>query len=275
MGMTSAAEFRQAARVAKHNDGLEALARLGFIGFGLTHLVLAWIAVQLAFGRAPADGDQLGAFQLLRHAPLGVLLLALVAIGLAATAVWQALEAAVGHTDVRGATRVGERLASVGRTLAYGFFAVSALKLLFRPTTGGAGEKQAAAGSLLDAPGGPWLVGLIGIGVVVTGGGLVWYGATRHFERHLKTGQMTEPTRHTVGLLGVIGYVAKGVAYAIAGVLVVTAAVHYDPSAARGLDASLRALTQSTWGVWLLFAMAAGIAAYGLFAIAQARYRRV
>ena len=273
--MTSAAELRQAARVAKHNDGLEALARLGFIGFGLTHLVLAWIAVQLAFGRAPAEGDQLGAFQLLRQAPLGVLLLALVAIGLAAAAVWQALEAAVGHTDVRGATRVGERLASAGRTLAYGFFAVSALKLLFRPATSGAGDKQAAAGSLLAAPGGPWLVGLIGVGVVVAGGGLVWYGATRHFERHLKTGQMTEPARHTVGLLAVIGYLAKGVAYAIAGVLVVIAAVRYDPSAARGLDASLRTLTQSTWGVWLLFAMAAGIAAYGLFAIAQARYRKV
>jgi hypothetical protein len=274
--MTSAGELRRVARVAKHNDGLEALARVGFVGFGVTHLVLAWIAVQIAFGRPPAEGDQVGAFQVLHQGAFGTLLLVVVAAGLAGASVWQALEAAVGHLNAHGAARVGERLASAGRAGAYGFFAFSAAKLVFSPTAGGgAHEKEEAAGSLLSMPAGQWLVGAIGVGVIAVGLGLAWYGLTRHFERHLRTGPASPTTRRTVTALGVVGYVAKAVAYTIAGVLVVVAAVRYDPSASRGLDAALRALPQQPGGTWLLLAVAVGIGAYGLFAVAQSRYRKV
>src|SRR4029079_13918872 len=98
--------------VAKHSDTLEALARLGFIGFGVTHLVLAWIAVQIAFGRLPSEGDQIGAFAALRQHPVGTVLLAIVAIGLTATALWQALEAAVGHGHAELTAKRQQRLFS-------------------------------------------------------------------------------------------------------------------------------------------------------------------
>jgi hypothetical protein len=269
-------EVRRAARIAKHSDALAALARVGFVGFGVTHLLLAWIAVQIAFGRQPTDGDQVGAFALLRERPLGTLLLAFVGLGLSATAVWQALEAAVGHMGDPPAARLRERLISAGRALGYGLFAFYAVKLVLHTAAPGAAvEKQQAAGSLLAAPGGRWLVGAIGVGVVAIGAGLAWYGLTRHFERHLRTGSMTPATRHALLLLGTVGYCAKAVAYAIAGVLVVTAAVQFDPSASRGLDSALRTLAQQPWGNTLLLAVSAGIAAFGLFAITQARYRKV
>lgn len=272
--MRAAGQLRQLARAAKHNDGLEVLTRVGFVGFGVTHLLLAWIAVQLAFGAAPAEGDQVGAFQLLAQHPLGRLLLAVVAAGLAGAAIWQALEAAVGHTSAEGARRVGQRLGSAGRAFAYGFLAFSAAKVVFAPArSGGAGEKEQTAGSLLALPAGPFLVGAIGVGVVAFGVGLGWYGLTRRFERHLH--KASASTRGTLRTLGVVGYPAKGVAYAVAGVLVVTAAVQYDPSDSRGLDAALRTLPAQPGGHWLLLAVAVGIAAYGLFAIAQSRYRKV
>ena len=274
--VTAVREVRRAARVAKHSDALAALARVGFVGFGITHLMLAWIAAQIAFGRPPTDGDQVGAFALLRERPLGTLLLALVGLGLSATAVWQALEAALGHTGEPPAAQLRERLISAGRALGYGLFAFYAVKLVLRPTAPSAAtEKQQAAGSLLAAPGGRWLVGAIGVGVVAVGAGLAWYGLTRHFERHLRTESMTPPTRDALLLLGTVGYCAKAVAYAVAGVLVVTAAVQFDPSASRGLDAALRTLAQHPWGNTLLLAVAAGVAAFGLFAVTQARYREV
>jgi drug/metabolite transporter (DMT)-like permease len=73
----------------------------------------------------------------------------------------------------------------------------------------------------------------------------------------------------------VVGYLAKGLAYGIAGVLFVVAAVRYDPDKARGLDAALRALSEQTYGTLLLLLAAIGFAAYGLFAVAEARYREV
>lgn len=273
--VTSAGEVRQVAHAARRHPGLEVLTRVGFLGFGITHLLVAWIAVQLAFGRAPADGDQTGAFQLLGEGPLGTLLLITVAVGLAAMAFWQVLEAGFGHLDVKDAERTGERLMSAGRAVAYGFFSFYAAKVLTAPTSTGSQDKQQAAGTLLSKPGGPVLVGAIGVGIVALSLGLAWYGLSRRFERHLRTGEMTWHTRRTVRTLGVVGYSAKSVAYAIVGALVITAAMQHDPTASRGLDAALRTLAQQPWGDRLLYVVASGFTAYGLFTLAQSRYRKV
>jgi hypothetical protein len=275
VGKDAMEDVRELAHEAKHNDALAALTRVGFLGFGVTHLVVAWIAVQIAVGRAPAEGDQTGAFQLVREGPFGKVLLGVVAVGLAAMAAWQALEAAVGHRDVRDGERVRERVMSAGRTAAYAFFAVAATKVLFSPGTSGADEKEKAANSLMDSGPGRLLVGAIGVGLVALSVGLAWYGLTRHFERHLRTWEMSAPTRRTMRWLGQVGYVTKAVAYGIVGVLVVTAAVKYDPEASRGLDAALREVADQPWGTGLLLVVALGLAAYGLFVLAQARYRKV
>jgi hypothetical protein len=58
-------------------------------------------------------------------------------------------------------------------------------------------------------------------------------------------------------------------------VLLVLAAVQYDPDKARGLDAALRAMAAQPYGTWLLGVTALGIAAYGLFSVVQSRYREV
>ena len=86
---------------------------------------------------------------------------------------------------------------------------------------------------------------------------------------------MTARMRRISERLGVTGYVAKGAAYGIAGILFLVAAVQYDPDKARGLDATLAVLSQQAYGPWLLALTALGIAAYGLFSIVQSRYRKV
>jgi hypothetical protein len=271
----TATDAKQFAHAAKRSDGLEALARLGLICFGVTHLLVAWIAAQIAFGNAPAEGDQVGAFQLVRQAPWGVVLLSVVAIGLAAMTIWQALEAAVGHHDVTDGTRTAERVASAGRAVVYAYLAYEAVQVVLHPAETGAQNKQEAAGSMLSSGPGQFLVGAIGVGIVGLSIGLAWYGLSRRFERHLRTGGMSRSTRRTVRWMGTVGYVAKAAAYGIVGVLVVTAAVNYDPAASRGLDAALRSLAQQPWGGWLLLVVAVGIGAYGVFGLAQARYRKV
>ena len=81
--------------------------------------------------------------------------------------------------------------------------------------------------------------------------------------------------RKSTRRLGMAGYSAKGVAYAIAGVLVVVAAVKYDPNKARGLDAALKTLAGHSYGPWLLALIALGFAAFGVFCFSQAKYRKV
>ena len=144
----------------------------------------------------------------------------------------------------------------------------------------GASESQASnqqqkKSDLMSSTGGRWLVGLIGLVVVGVGIGLVWYGLTKRFERRLNIWQMSSAVRKSTRRLGVVGYVAKGVAYAIAGVLVIAAAVTYDPAKSRGMDGALKTLAGQRYGTWLLMLVAAGIAAFGIYCFAQARYRKV
>ncbi len=70
--MTSIAQSAlRTAGQARTNSLLVALTRAGFVGYGLLHLAVGWLALQIAFGHANQEGSQSGAFRLLSHQPLG------------------------------------------------------------------------------------------------------------------------------------------------------------------------------------------------------------
>jgi hypothetical protein len=46
-------------------DALEWPARAGFIGYGVVHLIVAWMALEISWGRPPEEGGHFGAFQVL------------------------------------------------------------------------------------------------------------------------------------------------------------------------------------------------------------------
>jgi hypothetical protein len=272
---TATDQARTAAEVAKRHPLLEALTRAGFVGYGVVHLLVAWLAWRIAFGRPAGDGDQSGALQTLTRQPFGRVLVIAVAVGLAAMALWQALEALVGHRHERGRTRTAERLMSAGRVLVYTYFAVTAAKVVRGAAASNADSQQAMVSRWMAAPGGRPLVVGLGLALTAVGAGLLWYGATRRFDKHLRHDRMTARVRRLLGRIGTAGYLGKGAAYGIAGVLLVAAAVTYDSDKARGLDGALRTLAAQPFGSVLLTVVALGLATFGIFAILQSRYRDV
>jgi hypothetical protein len=254
---------------------LERLTRIGLIGYGVTHLIVGWIALQIAFGKSPAEGDQSGAFKTLADQPVGKWLLVLVTIGLAAMTVWQALEAAVGHIEERGRSRTFERIASVGKAAFYVYLAYKAVTVLQGSSASSGDQQQQKTSTMMDSTGGRWLVGLIGLAIVAVGVGMIWYGVTKRFEKHLRDGQLPSELRGSARTLGVAGYAAKGTVYGTLGILVLIAAIRYDPGKSRGLDQALRTLAEQPAGDIVLIGVALGIAAYGVFCLFQARYRKI
>jgi Domain of Unknown Function (DUF1206) len=260
---------------AADSTWLERLTRGGFIGYGVIHLLFAWLAFQIAFGGSSTEGDQSGALQTLAKQPFGTFLIGLIAVGMIAMTIWQGFEAAIGHRGERGGRRVAERVVSAGRAVIYLYVAWTGIKVLQGISTSSADSQQQTSQQLMASGGGRFLVGLAGLVVAGIGVGLVVYGVRKQFEKHLETGRMSPKVRMVSRRLGIAGYAAKGVAYAIAGVLLLVAAVQYDPEKARGLDAALRTLAGQSYGPWLLALVALGIAAFGLFCVVQARYRKV
>jgi hypothetical protein len=260
---------------AMSRSPLVVLTRAGLIGYGLVHLLFAWLILQIAFGKPSEEGDQSGALRTLAEQPLGKSLVMAIGIGLAAMTLWQIYEAAAGHRADRGNERTLERVASAGRAAIYLYFAWTALKVYRSAASSSADKQQKLSGDLMNSAGGRWLVALAGIALAALGAGLIWYGVVKRFEKHLLTGEMGPTARKVARRLGVVGYVAKGAAYGIAGVLLTVAAITYDKEKARGLDATLQALREQAYGTVLLVLMALGIAAYAAFCVVQARYRQV
>lgn len=273
--MTVANTARRGAWRVATSRPLEALIRVGFVGYGLLHLAVAWLAVQLTLGRATGDSDQGGAFRTLAGQPFGRFLMIVVTVGLAAMALWQALLAAVGHRAERGRARTFERLASLGRTVVYAALALTAYRVVAGTPTSSAQQQQSAAAGVMAHPFGRTLVAVAGLAVLAIGIGLAVYGAKRMFEKRLMLIRMRPATRQAARRLGQAGYIAKGVAFAIVGLLLVDAAATDNPAKSRGLDAALRTLVAQPFGKFLLLLVAIGFAAFGIYCFFQSRYRKV
>jgi uncharacterized protein DUF1206 len=273
--MTVANTARRGAWRVVTSRPLEALIRVGFVGYGLLHLAVAWLAIQLTLGRQTGESDQAGAFRTLAGQPFGRFLLIVVIVGLAAMALWQALLAAVGHRGFHGRRRVFERLASLGRTIVYAALAWTAYRVVAGTPTSSAVQQQQATAGVMAHPFGRTLVAVCGLAVLALGIGLAVYGAKRQFERRLMVIRMNHRTRQAARRLGQAGYIAKGIAFAIVGLLLVDAAATNNPAKSRGLDAALRTLIAQPFGKFLLLLVAIGFAAFGIYCFFQSRYRKV
>jgi Domain of Unknown Function (DUF1206) len=266
--MTATQTAKRTARRARDSRALEILTRVGFIGYGFFHLAIAWLALQIALGHAQGSGDQSGAFQFLHKQPAGAVLLIIIIVGLIAMAIWQLLLALLG-------TDTGERVMSLVRGIVYAFLAWTAYKVdTNKPASSGAQQRDVTAG-LLKHPAGQWLVGLIGLIVVGVAIGMIIYGARRKFAKKLKLNEMTPRLRSDVLRLGQVGYMSKGLALGIVGVLLIDIAVFDDSARLSGMDAALRTLSQQPFGEFLLIVVALGFAAHGVYCFFQSRYRRV
>ena len=81
--------------------------------------------------------------------------------------------------------------------------------------------------------------------------------------------------REWITPIGRAGYAARGVAFSMIGGFLIAAAIHHNPGEAQGLDGALATLAGQPFGPYLLGLVAAGLAAYGVFALVEARYRRM
>src|SRR5690606_34273919 len=96
--------------------------------------------------------------------------------------------------------------------------------------------------------------------------------ATKRFKEDLEAGTGSGNVGTAIVGAGMAGYIARGIAFAILGILIVVAGWKSDPEQAAGLDAALRSLGEQPVGSVLVIITRSGPALYGLYSIARARY---
>jgi hypothetical protein len=261
----------QAGRRADDSPWMDRGVRVGLVSYGVVHLIIAWLALRLAFGESSGKASSQGALQQLAQSGLGRISLYVVGVGFVALVVWQALEAIWGHRDEDGGKRTLKRVTSAGKVILYGALAASAFKIAAGSSSSGSGTDGFTA-RLMRMPGGPLLVGAVGVGVLVVAGFLGYRGWTEKFKSKLDVDGQTGNDGRAFILFGTAGYLSKAVALAIVGVLFILAAFTHDPGKSGGLDVALRKVLQEPFGSPLLVLIAIGFACYGVFCFAWARH---
>ena len=269
--MTATFDFHRAS--ATKHDVLNPAARLGLTARAFVYLLIGVLSILLAAGHSTAETDQWGALQQLNRGAGGHLLLWVVAIGLAGYSLWRFSEAAFGA--VGEGKKAGPRIKAFARGCIYAFLSFNAFQIaLGHVTHSQAGEQQTLTSKVLTHTGGRLAVGLVGAVIVVIGLSLVFEGVTRRFEKHLDLSSTSPRTKQVVTVLGAVGTTARGIVFTLAGVFVIQAAWDYQPGKATGLDGALRSLRDTAAGPWLLGVVAVGLVAFGLYGLAEARWRR-
>jgi uncharacterized protein DUF1206 len=262
---------RAAGQQLRRSRGYQVLVSVGLLSFGVVHLLIAWIALQVAWGEG-GDASEQGALRALARTDAGPVLLVVVAVGMLTLAVWQTVEAVLGHGRVAEqrdeAHRTRKRLSSAGRAVVYLLLSLSAFGLVVGARSSG-DQEESLTSRLLGVPLGRVLVLAVAAAILAVGISQVVRGVRHKFTEDLSG----DRTRATLAL-GTAGYVAKGVALAVVAGLFAYAAIAYEPKKAGGLDAALHTVGSQPLGSVLLTLLALGFAAFGLYCFVWARNAR-
>lgn len=260
------------ARSAQNTRTFRALARVGYVVLGIVHIIIGAIAISVAVGAGGGEADQGGAMEQVSRVPFGTVVLWIIALGLFALGVWQVAEAVL-ERDPDTKKKWGRRIKYLGTAIAYIAIGATALTYALGGQSDSSQSSETMTAQLLAAPGGVVLIVLIGLVVLGVGVAFIVRGIRRSFEKHLAlpAGAVGDGVR----VLGTVGYVAKGIAIAVVGVLFLVAAFTHDPQKAGGLDAALKSLAALPFGQVILWLVGAGLIVYGAYCFARAKYARL
>jgi hypothetical protein len=253
---------------------IERLARLGYTSIGIVYMIVGALAAMAGLGKGGTPRGQNSQFLLIHHHPYGPIALGVIALGLIGYTLWRLVSAAT-DSEHRGSDAKGLalRAASAGRGLIYGAITVEVIQLIQHKSSGGSGGDSQAkhwTRRLIDEPFGPWLIIAVGLGIVAYGAYQLYAAWDAKLSKRLSLGEMDAAVRRKVVAISRFGIGARGLVFFVIGSSLVLAAVKHNPNAARGTSGALASLPEP-----MLVVVGVGLAAYGVYALVNARYRRI
>ena len=268
---TATAHAHRAAR----SDGAVWLGRAGLVGRGILYLAIGVLALRIAMGDSAQSTDKQGALVAIVQQPGGRVLLSSRPSASSPTRLWCLSKTMLVHED-SDAKAWAKRAGYLARAVIYGAAFATAVSILrAEPQGNNSAEQHGWTATVMGWPGGRLLVGLGGLALVVAAGWNVYRAVAKKFEDHLDTASMSSRTRGVVRAAAYGGLIGRAVAFAAVGWFVIQAAIDFSASEPIGLDESLRALQDESYGPAVIAIVGVGLALFGLFSFFEARYREL
>jgi Domain of Unknown Function (DUF1206) len=255
---------------------VEKVARVGLIAQGVSFGLVAVLAIQLALGMGGEATDRQGALRKIAQDGFGRVVVILLAVGFAAYVVWRLTEVVLGHEveERHAEAKWSKRAVALGKGTIYGALCAIAVSILLGEGAGGDEEKEAAE-DILGWPAGRWIIGAIAAAFALAALWNVYRAVSGKYKESLKTWQLSREELRWTTRIAFAGLISRAVVFAFIAWFFFRASAEYDAREAQGLDGALRTLAHEPFGPWLLGLVAAGLFAWGVFCLIQARYREV
>jgi hypothetical protein len=269
-------QVKQRAQQATAQPWFEQLARFGYAAKGVVYLLAGALSARAAFGLGGTTTDARGAFVTILSEPFGKAMLVLIGAGLIGYVLLRLVQAFMDPehkgSDAKGiAARVGYLISAI----IYGALSWTALSLANGSGRTSANQAADLVGRAFALPLGRWLVGIAGL-IVIGAGVYQLYKAYRaNFSEHFRWNEMSATERTWAVRLGRLGHAARGIVQGLIGLFLVQAALLFDPSKVQGPAGALQSLARPPFGLWTVGVVAIGLAAYGIYLLAAARYSRI
>jgi len=281
MGATNSkvnkAGVERAAQKATFSPLMEALTRFGYGVRGLIYIVMGLLALQVTLGKGGALASPQGAIAAIGKQPAGRILLWVVLVGLISYALWGVVRAVMdplhkGHDPKGLLARFGFLTSAFGYAIlilpTYGYITGAS------KTANGSGTQNFIA-KIMAMPWGRWVIGILGLIVLVGGLYQLYLGFSAGFERQFQTYALTPKEVKLATDVGRFGTSARGVVLALVGILISLAAYRANPSQKVGMDTALATLLNQPYGIWLLGVVAVGLIAFGVYSVLCAFWFRL
>lgn len=253
-------------------------ARVGIVAEGTIYLLIGGLALAGAFDPTQQPSGSSGAMARLALIPGGRVLLALLGLGLLAYVLWQLVLAALDPECRAGrwhVKRMALRLHHLwSAALHCVLVGMAAWQMFGFGYAGGGGQTQKYfAAMALRLPGGRWLVGGVGAGVVLFA--VVQLVLACRPQQDTRMQLANTFLRVPILTLLVLGYLSRAALFGLIGAFLIHAAWRDDPDKVAGISGALQLIRDQSYGPWLLGSVAAGLIAFALAQIAKARYREI
>lgn len=248
-------------------------ARAGLVARAVFYLLLAYLTIRVAAlsGRVANQVDANGALRIVAGAPADKAVLAAAGAGFALFGVVRLRAAWTDDQEsrLRRSTTALQGLASL--VVAYVPFS-----FVFGNTrTGSEQQTHKSAQHLLGLHGGRAIVVVVGFIVLGWAAWQVRGALRRDYEEGLDLSGVRPGVRRAIVVGSGTALAARALVIAPIGIFFVVAGLTYDANHVHGLDGELLLLTRHTWGTAVLALVALGLLDFGLYALVEARYRRL
>lgn len=196
-----------------------------------------------------------------------------IALGMFAYAIWRLVDS-IWDLEAHGTDTKGliARAGMVVTGAIHGGIGVLALSALgWTNASGGGSGGNGPVSRLMQMPGGPWIIGIVGVITILAGGYYLRKAARQDYLDVLEDNAFTRRADPVLRA----GVAAQGIVVAIVGGLIFYAAFQSDASQAGGIGSAFEWLHAQSYGRALVGALCAGLIGFAIFCAVNAAYRIV